>query len=286
MPHNQPVIAVEARDGHRFELIHVPSDAARASLLFLPGMGLSARQYIHFAKVLAEQDIEIFIHEWRGIGSSSCRASRHSDWSYRELLDEDLTAASDAICKQTGKDAIVIGGHSLGSQFACLKAAMAPDLYNALILVAGGSPYWRTFGLRMKLLMAMVIAGFPMIAGAMGYYPGKKLGFGGREARGVISDWARTARTGRYRLSGMNTDLEAALADLQMPVLAINMADDWFVPESSLKWLTGKLEQCDVSHHTLVAESNGSTADHYAWMHTPEATVACVAKWMKKTETH
>lgn len=284
MPHNQPVIAVEARDGHRFELIHIPARSPRTSLLFLPGMGLTARQYIAFGRALADNGVEVFIHEWRGNGSSSLRAGRGFDWGYRELLEIDLLAAVEAVARNGAVATPLIGGHSLGSQFACLLAAITPDRCGGLVLVAGGSPWWKLFGLRMKVLMLMVIVGFPLISRLIGYYPGKRLGFAGREARGVIRDWTRSARTGRYEFDSIATDLEAAMAALNLPVLALDMAEDWFVPESSLQWLTGKLGHSDVTHQALTADSLEGRADHYAWMKKPRVTVDRILEWMHTTE--
>ena len=36
--------------------------------------------------MLAAQGIAVFVHEWRGNGSSTQRAGRRQDWGYRELL--------------------------------------------------------------------------------------------------------------------------------------------------------------------------------------------------------
>lgn len=283
MPHTQPVLPVNTADGHRFELIHIPSDSAGEPLLFLPGMGLSARQYIDFARPLADSGIDVFIHEWRGVGSSNVRAARRSDWGYRELLEVDLAASIAAITERTGHEGLILGGHSLGSQFACMLAALNPDSCRALVLIAGGSPYWRQFGIGMKLVMLSVIAGFPLIATLRGHYPGKRLGFAGREAKGVILDWTRSAWTGRYRPRGIGSDLESAMAEVRAPVLAINMADDWFVPDDSLRWLTRKLQADKVTHMTMEGDEE-EKADHYRWMKQPRRIADTVVAWLNEPQ--
>jgi predicted alpha/beta hydrolase len=278
MPHDQPVIPVESPDGHRFELIHVAADSPRHALLFLPGMGLSARLFIRFARALAERGVSVFIHEWRGNGSSSHRASRTANWGYRELLD-DLEAARAAVSERA-PDGHLLGGHSLGSQLACLSAAASPADCRGLIVLAGGSPYWRLFPLPMKTVMGTIMFAFPTLGWLFGYYPGKRVGFAGNEARDVMADWARSARSGRYQPAGMKIDLEERLRHLQVPVLALNMADDWFVPAASLDWLLGKLDRCDVTRRTVEAAEPGEKADHYAWMKRPERAVAAIAEWL------
>lgn len=279
MPHNHPVVAVSTPDDHRFELIKVAAEQPRHTLFFLPGMGLSARLFIGFAEALAERGVSVYIHEWRGNGSSNQRASKSNNWGYEQLLD-DLAAARQAVQERSG-DGYLIGGHSLGSQLACLSAASDDAGCHGLLIVAGGSPYWRVFPLPMKSVMVGVMFAFPVLGTLFGYYPGKRIGFAGNEARGVMSDWARSARTGRYRPDGMADDLEAKLRALRLPVLALEMADDWFVPGGSLEWLTGKLEACSVERREVAARAEGGKADHYAWMRQPEATADAIDQWLE-----
>src|SRR5699024_1224755 len=120
---------------------------------------------------------------------------------------------------------------------------------------------------------------FPALGALLGYYPGKRLGFAGNEARGVMADWARSARSGRYQPAGVEFDLEARLRALQLTVLAIAMAVDWFVSPGSLAWLTGKLAGCEISKHVIEAENNDQKADHYAWMKRPDTTARVIREW-------
>lgn len=296
MPHDQPVLPVTAGDGHRFDLIHVPAEAPEQRLLFLPGMGLSARQYIAFGQALASRGIEVFIHEWRGIGSSTLRAARSVDWGYRELLELDLAAALKAVngsIDQTGKPAdqasdgqrIIIGGHSLGSQLACMLAAVSLERPAGLLLVAGGSPYWKTFpGIQRGLLRAGFLA-LPLIGRLFGHYPGRSLGFAGREARGVMADWAWTGRRGHYALPGLSVDPEARMGELDLEVLALRLAEDWFVPEASLNWLTDKLPRCRISRRVIDDLPEATRADHFGWLRAPQPLAEAVANHFMSAST-
>ncbi len=237
-------------------------------MFFMPGMGLSARQYIAFTQALAERGIEAFIHEWRGLGSSSVRASRSNDWGYHQLLELDLVAALEAI-EPVAARKIDLAGHSLGSQFACMLAAIRPEACRSISIIAGGAPYWRAFPLKLRLGLTPAYFAMPAIARTVGHYPGRSLGFAGREARSVMSDWARTGRTGRYAAPGIEQDLEQAMANLQLPVLGVRMADDWFVPPASLHCLTNKLPACQVEELAIERSESGKQADHYRWMREP-----------------
>lgn len=278
MPHQQPVLTVVSEDGHRFELIEVPALTAEHTLLLLPGMGLSARQYIPFAKALAELGTSVYIHEWRGIGASNLRASRRNDWGYRTLVELDLRASLEAVANRS-HGPILIGGHSLGSQLACLLAARQANHCSGLILLAGGAPHWRQFPLWMQGVLVPAFRLMPAIAQLVGHYPGKALRFAGREARSVIADWARTGRTGLYEPPGFGAALEPQLAALQQPVLGLRMANDWYVPQQSLNYLLAKLPGCSIQAETVTG-SQGKPYDHYRWMAEPEPAVLRIKHWL------
>jgi len=279
MPHSQPIIPVRAADGHSFELIHARSPEAVARLLFLPGMGLSARQYIAFARSLAAKGIDTLLHEWRGLGSSSLRAARGVNWGYRELLELDLAAAIDAARDASGDKTLLIGGHSLGSQLALLAAAQRRCDCLGLVVVAGGAPYWRCYGGWMRTALRGIFVGMPLIARLFGHYPGRQLGFAGREARGVIDDWAASGKTGEYRPRNVGLDLESHMQALTCPLLSVRMMDDWFVPQASLDWLTDKLSRSTTTQVSISHFDGPGSADHYQWMKQPDSTAAAIAAW-------
>ena len=281
MAHSEVVLAVEAADGHRFELIHVPAEGEHQarSLLCLPGMGLTARQYIPFAKSLAAQGISVWIHEWRGLGSSSWRAGRDCDWGYQQLIEVDLAAALAALPDQP----LVLAGHSLGSQLAAMLAGHHPERCAGLVVIAGGSPWLHAFNWRMRNLLRLLFYGMPALVAVVGYFPGKTLGFAGREAGTVMKDWARSGLTGHYRLPGMVIDNEQAMDQVHCPVLSVRMADDSFVTPASLEWLTQKLgspsHQREVLDGQALGLQAGQAADHYIWMKEPAAVSALIKTW-------
>ena len=90
-------IALEAADGHRWQLYVCAPERPAAALLWLPALGVGARHYLPFAQALAARGVATFLHEWRGAGSSSLRAGRDCDWGYRELLELDIATSADAV---------------------------------------------------------------------------------------------------------------------------------------------------------------------------------------------
>lgn len=119
-------VPAHAADGHRSMLQARVPEASRATLLWLPGMGIAARHFLAFADALARRGIATFVPDWRGIGSSSVRAGWHSDWGYREVLTLDLPACEAAIEAALPGLPRIAGGHSLGGQLASCRLALAP----------------------------------------------------------------------------------------------------------------------------------------------------------------
>ena len=284
MPHDQPVLPIESSDGHRFDLIHVPASEPVATLLFIPGMGLSARQYIPLGQALAEHGIETFIHEWRGIGSSSLRASRAVDWGYRELLDVDLAAAMDAVEAIAGSKSLVIGGHSLGSQFALMLAGRRERKPEGVVLVAGGSPNWTLYPLIHRSVLLPVFFALPLLGSIFGHYPGRQVGFAGREARSVMKDWTWTGRHGHYDLPSLDPNPSPGMAKLSVPILGVRMADDWFVPKASLDGLLAQAPRCSAQQVVIDQLPDEAPTDHFAWLRHPQPVAEVMESFLSKID--
>lgn len=260
-----------AQDGHRWQVSAVVPRRARARLLWLPAMGVAAKHYTAFAEALAARGVAVFVHDWRGNGSSSLRPSRHSDWGYRELLELDLPATLDAITAHASGPPSILGGHSLGGQLACCFLAMRPNAASHLWLVASGAPYWRSFPAPTRWGLPLAYRFLPWLAQRRGFLPGRRIGFGGNESRSLIEDWARTALTGRYGATGVDADLESSLAAVEVSTRAVVLDRDWLAPAGSLHYLLGKLPR---SLHRIVHVDGamlGAHADHFAWMKKPAA---------------
>lgn len=294
-------LPARAADGHQWQVLAVRPADPRAALLWLPALGVPARHYLPLAQALAAGGVATYIHEWRGLGSSNLRAGRRRTWGYRELLTLDLPASAALMSPARNADhdpagalpanaaangygpplPRIIGGHSLGGQLACCLAALAThdagdadadgQAWQRLWLVAAGTPYWRAFPHPQRLLLPAVYAGLRGLARLCGHLPGRRLGFAGNEARGLITDWSRVGQSGRYRAAGLAVDLDAAMARVRLPVAGVTLARDWMAPASSLAGLVAKLAATRDRHTVLDADELGVSADHFAWMRQPQA---------------
>jgi len=193
------ILHVAARDGATAELIVHPSPRGEF-LYWLPALGVTARHYARFAELLAIEGVGLARHEWRGAGSSSLRARRGIDWRYRDLL-ADIGDGIAALRAKHPDARIWIGGHSLGAQFAALALARDPSLAG-VVIVASGTPYWRSFPWWQQPLLLLVFAWFRLLADVFGYFPGRRRDVGFAAPPSVIDDVAEVGGAGRVRPVG------------------------------------------------------------------------------------
>lgn len=266
-------IPLATDDGHHYTLIaRIPSKPV-GSLLWLPALGVAARHYLPLADALAARGIAVFLQEMRGNGSSDQRASRKVDWGYNQILTRDISTSHVAMVQHTDTPMRIIGGHSIGAQFAACYAGLHPDAFQQLWLVASGSPYWRCFAAPKRYVFPFAFQFVPWVADWRGAFPGRALGFGGDEARGLMRDWARVGLSNHYAAAGMQVDLESAMAGVTADTHAVLLAQDWFAPRRSMQALLDKLPRSRHELATLDQSALGTRADHFAWMKQPGAVI-------------
>lgn len=270
----EPTLETVERGTDRIALHVYPSadDAPTLAVLF-PAMGVPARYYRGFAARLAAAGLAVAVADLRGTGASEPRPSRASRYGLADLTG-DVDAVLNHLKPRRAGRRTILAGHSLGGQACALHLAAEPASDVAgLALLAVGVPYWRRYprGRRLPVLLQTQTLG--VASAALGVWPG--WGFGGRQARGVIRDWAHTARTGRYpALDGV--DVEAALARVTTPVLAVDMAGDEYTPPGTVSQLLEKLAAAPVTRERY---EPGPPIDHFRWAKHGDALATRLATW-------
>lgn len=281
---NSDAFDVTTDDGHRFGVsLHTARDAHAPLLLFMPAMGTRARYYTGMGAAMAEAGLSFACFDWRGMDTSSLRASRRHDYGYRHLIEQDIPAAVAALHARLPKAPLWIGGHSLGGQLALLHAARVPASVRGMVLIASGTVHYRAWQGRSALRILALTQGARLISRVVGHFPGKRIGFASRESRGVIRDWASVARDGRYRVAGSAFDYESAMAQLEKPVLALGFRADTLAPAKATETLLAKLPRCA---RTLLrwgsAQTEGVALDHFSWAKRPDLVVPTVAQFVRE----
>lgn len=271
-------LTVELPDGAELAVHHWPGPRAAPLVVVWPALGVRARFYRRFAAALAEHGLGVAVVDLRGYGDSRPRPDASARYGYHELATVDYPAVFGALRERAPGSAVFLLGHSIGGQIGLMYAARNPDDLDGVLLVAAGTPYFRTYpGLTglIPLLGTNTVAG---VARLRGYWPGDLLRFAGRQSRVLVGDWARMARTGRYRPAGADVDYEGLIAALRLPVLAVSVGNDLLAPPGAVDALCGLLRSAEVSrwHH-------GERLSHTAWANKSEPIAAEISRWIGST---
>jgi predicted alpha/beta hydrolase len=252
-----------------------PDGAPGAPVVVIwPAMGVRARYYRPFAAALRAAGLGVVVADLRGTGESTPVPSRADRYGYAELA-HDVGAVLAALKPRLDGRPTILLGHSLGGQVALAHLALhGTDAVDGVVLVASGIPHWRSFPGARGYGVLPYTQGVAATTRLLGVWPG--WGFGGRQARGVIRDWAHTARTGRYPvLDGV--DVEAALRTVELPVLGVSVDDDQYTPHPVVDLLCDKLAGAAVVRERLTVARAGAPLDHFTWV---RAGAPVVAGWV------
>ena len=271
---------MRAADDHELELlVHAPPEP-RAVLLFMCALGVEARYYGPFGEAMAAEGLALAMCDLRGNGTSSLRPSRSTDFGYREIVELDIPAAFEVVRKQMPGVPLYAGGHSLGGQLMLLHLATHKPVIAGTILIACAIPYYRNWEGRSRRFIQLASRIFPIAGALLGYVPGKRLGFGGEsEARTLMRDWSHNARTARYEPVGSSVDYEAALREVELELLTVNVATDEMAPPKAVDFTFEKLPKSRgkrVEAHL----SEPHPAAHMRWARDPAEVAAAVSAWI------
>jgi len=274
-------IRLQRSEGTSFALTVYPAtDATAPVLLIQPAMGVKAGYYDKLAEALRAAGCNVAISELRAHEAEGGRSpGRDYDFSYDEMLRQDWPQAVNAVKARFPAAPVYLFGHSLGGQISMLYAGQAQDQLAGLVLVAISSVHWKLWGVGFWLYSQAAV----LTARLLGHFPGKTFRFAGREARGVIADWARQARTGDFILGRERLNHKTALAGVTLPVLAVSLQGDFFAPKRATDDLVAKIPQAQLSRHHLDPKGMGiEGVDHFRWARKPEVVVPTILGWLKQ----
>lgn len=267
-------------EGTSFALQLFPSGNPTApAILIEPAMGVKAAYYTALAGALQQAGYNAAIAELRGHEEhGGRRPSRSYDFGYHEMLTEDWPLAVRAMKARFPAAPFYLLGHSLGGQISSIYAAHHPEQLAGLILIACSSVHWKLWPKAFLAYSQMVV----LIGRLVGHFPGKRFGFAGREARSVMADWGRQARTGRFRFGRPRVDHDLHLAEMVLPVLAISFEGDFFAPRKAMDGLLGKFPKAQLSRHHLDPKALGFEGiDHFRWARKPQLVLPVIREWLE-----
>jgi predicted alpha/beta hydrolase len=256
---------------------HRPTpDSPRPVVVMVPGLGIPGGYYDVFATDLAARGFDVAVVELRGQGDSRPRPTRDSRYGYHELASVDFPAMFEVVRDRFPDSTPYLLGHSFGGQLGLLYAARIRGRLGGLILVASGTPYYRSFTGPWSPKVLAGSAAMSLTANIAGFWPGDRVGGFGRQSKVLIADWARLARTGKFEPADADIDYEERISRLKLPILSISIEGDDVAPAGSAAHLYGKVPNAEVTtwHQP---ESLG----HNGWIRKPATTVDRIELWLR-----
>lgn len=251
-----------------------PTERSARTLVLLAAMGTPAKYYDRFARALVERGHPVVRVRWRDEDREF--PINNPGYGYADLAEIDAPAAISWAREEFGDDPIVLG-HSLGGQIASISAAGSGPL-TGIALIASGTNYWRGSGFRWGLGVGAVSVIAPLIVRIFGYWPGGRLGFGGRQSATVIRDWARLGRTGRFAPEHAKSDLEGQLKNFSGPVLSLTISGDIYVSKGATESLLTKLSSAQIERHRWSPDER-SHRGHFGWTRAESEPAEIIHEW-------
>jgi predicted alpha/beta hydrolase len=248
-------------------------------------MGVASRFYWTMAESLAARArATVICLDLPGQGLSPLRAER-DDFGYADVVDAALPRIVSELRQRHPSRPLYLIGHSLGGQLAVLATERVGLQLAGLILVAAGTAHHRCWPDALRLRALLTVHAIAFVARLLPWYPGHRLGFGGRQAKRWMRDWTHNALKGGYRLHGPGRagSRQPALAAVDIPLLAIGIDGDTVAPREAQRALLSLLPCARIDELTLRAGAQDSPwARHFSWARQPDPVVATCCEWLAR----
>lgn len=258
-------VSLSSSDGSEAKVLIARAAESERGVLVLPALGIPESYYGPLLRAFRARGISAAV---LGAPTFADASKKPPSYGYAELaLDYVPRALALLDVPHEGRFLV---GHSLGGAVAGIHTGVAKDVAG-IALVAAGTPYHRAYTGKawMRTYFGTAIIG--RYASIFDYFPGDKVGFGGRMSGKLAREWASIAHTGKLSVShASGVDAEAALAEVRCPVLAIVLAKDDFAPEKAVRHLTEKMRNAQVRVHRYVPPRGHAEPDHNRWPRDPE----------------
>ena len=265
------------------QVIDRGADPGSPLLLLLPAMGVASRFYWPMAESLAARArATVWCLDLPGQGLSPLRAGR-DDFGYADVVDAAIPRIVSELRQRHPSRPLFLIGHSLGGQLAVLATEHVSAQLAGLILVAAGTAHHRCWPAPLRLRAWLTVHAIALVARLLPWYPGHRLGFGGRQSRRWMRDWTHNALRGGYRLHrpGRAGHRQPALAAVELPLLAVGIDGDSVAPREAQRALLSLLPHARIDELCVGAGAQDSPwARHFSWARQPGAVVAACCDWL------
>ena len=195
-------------------------------VLISPATGVKQYFYLRFASWLAEQGHDVLVFDYRGIGLSLQGKLRNCKATLTEWGQKDQVAALEWLLQRSGREQVILLGHSAGGQ---MMGLMANHAKIARVVGVSVSTGWFS-GMRLAFsLKARWGLGFfvPIGIWLLGYGPTAVIGLGENLPAGVARQWGEWCAAGGYATNATRGRPEMDFhPEVRMPITVFYAEDD------------------------------------------------------------
>ncbi|WP_377277404.1 alpha/beta fold hydrolase [Rhizobium sp. R86522] len=191
-----------------------------------PATGVQARYYHRYAAYLAANGFSVLTYDYRGIGLSRPESLEGSTFTWRQWGEQDFDAALRQALQEDKTGRVLVVGHSIGGFLPGYSPAVGR--VSAILSVGGQYGYWGDYlpARRLPLFLKWHVA-MPAITLALGYFPGKRLGWLEDLPKGVAYGWGLQQGRAEQGLSREAAEvMRDRFATAACPILSVAMSDD------------------------------------------------------------
>lgn len=269
---NPEVFTLHAADGYPLQATrYAAGDELLGRLIVAGATGVPQRFYSRFAQFAADQGIEVWTLDYRGIGLSRPPQLEKLRMNYLDWARQDLTALLDHVTA-CGDGPLWMVGHSYGGHaFGLLPGNERVQRFATLATGAGWHGWMPPLEQWRVRLMWHVLG--PMIVRAKGYLAWSLLGMGEDLPRDVFYQWRHWCQWPRYFFDDpAMPEVSAQFARVHTPILAINASDDKWAPPASRDAFMAGYRNAPVQSLTIEPRSLGMPAIGHMAYFRPQAS--------------
>jgi len=214
---------------------HPAHGPQRAAMVVHGATGVPQRFYRHFAHWAAQQGIATLTYDYRDFGESLTGATRNSPARMADWAVADQDAAQHKLAELAPTGPLWVLGHSLGGLGIAFHRY--PERVSRVITMGAGMTHYRDHPWHYlpKALAFWFLIG-PVATGALGYLPGRRLGFGEDLPSGVYWQWRRWCTRRDFFARDIGKSLPQPNFNATEPPLELCVArDDDMVPPAAVR---------------------------------------------------